>query len=73
MAIVSLGFSTVNLYLAKKFFLPFTADISYRNRFAGKSNVTKSQYVSFNLTFFLDTPWATIGRTAEGKAEQGKP
>ena len=54
MAIVSLGFSTVNLYLAKKFFMPFTADISYRNRFAGKSNVTKSEYVALNLTFFLD-------------------
>lgn len=55
MALVSLGYSTVQKYLDKKFPVPLSFDVTYRNRFAG-TNVTKSQYVSFALSFYFKGP-----------------
>lgn len=49
MVLVSLGYSFVQKYLDKKFPVPIYTNITYRNRFAGTNNVTKSQYVSLNL------------------------
>jgi hypothetical protein len=47
--IVGLSYSTLPLYLAKKFPLPVTASLYYRNRFAGSNNVQKAQYISLAL------------------------
>jgi hypothetical protein len=47
--IVSLAYSTFPLYLRKKFALPLTASVSYRNRFAGSNNVSRSEYVGVGL------------------------
>ena len=53
MAILSVGYSTVDKYLAGKSSIPYSANLSYRNRFDGENNVTDSYYVSldFNLYF----------------------
>jgi len=53
MYIVTIGYSTIQKYLDKKFPLPLSASISYRNRFAGTNNVTKSEYVSLSLAFYF--------------------
>jgi hypothetical protein len=47
--IVGLAYSTFPLYLRKKFPLPLTTSLSYRNRFAGSNNVSKSEYVGLGL------------------------
>jgi len=47
--IMELSYSTLPLYLEKKFPLPISASLSYRNRFAGSDNVLRSQYVGFGL------------------------
>jgi hypothetical protein len=47
--IVSLAYSTFPLYLRKKFPLPLTTSASYRNRFAGSNNVSRSEYVGVGL------------------------
>jgi len=47
--IVELAYSTLPLYLEKKFPLPISASLSYRNRFAGSDNVLRSQYIGFAL------------------------
>jgi hypothetical protein len=47
--IVGLAYSTFPLYLQKKFPLPLTTSLSYRNRFAGSNNVFKSQYIGLGL------------------------
>ena len=51
--ILSLAYSTLPLFQAKKFPVPLTASISYRNRFAGSNNVLKSQYIGFGLSIFF--------------------
>lgn len=51
--IVGLSYSTLPLFMEKKFPLPITASISYRNRFAGSNNVFKSQYVAFALGVYF--------------------
>jgi hypothetical protein len=51
--ILSLSYSTLPLFEAKKFPVPLTASISYRNRFAGSNNVLKSQYIGFGLSIFF--------------------
>ena len=51
--ILSLSYSTLPLFNAKKFPVPLTASISYRNRFAGSNNVLKSQYIGFGLSIFF--------------------
>jgi hypothetical protein len=47
--IVGLEYSTFPLYLQKKFPLPLTISLSYRNRFAGSNNVLKSEYIGLGL------------------------
>jgi hypothetical protein len=47
--IVGLAYSTFPLYLQKKFPLPLTASLSYRNRFAGSNNVAKSEYIGVGV------------------------
>jgi hypothetical protein len=51
--VLGLSYSTIPLFMEKKFPLPFTASLAYRNRFAGTNNVFKSQYVSLGLQFFF--------------------
>ncbi|MBP2678004.1 MAG: hypothetical protein H6Q82_1069, partial [Deltaproteobacteria bacterium] len=41
------------LYTEKKFPVPLTANIAYRNRFDGKNNVYKSDYVQIGLQVFF--------------------
>jgi len=48
--ILTLSYTTLPLYLEKKFPIPITASLSYRNRFAGSNNVLRSQYVGFLLS-----------------------
>ncbi|NLI81497.1 MAG: hypothetical protein GX443_07385 [Deltaproteobacteria bacterium] len=52
-AVTGLTYSTVPLYQAKKFPVPLTASITYRNRFAGLNNVLKSQYIGFILGVYF--------------------
>ncbi len=52
-ALVGASYSTVPLFLEKKFPVPFTAYIQYRDRFAGANNVFRSRYVRFGLTFYF--------------------
>jgi hypothetical protein len=51
--IARLNYSTLPLYLAKKFPVPLDASILYRDRFAGKNNVLKSQYIGFDLGVYF--------------------
>jgi hypothetical protein len=51
--IIGLSYSTIELYKQKKFAVPLTASISYRNRFAGSNNVLRSEYISLGLEFFF--------------------
>jgi hypothetical protein len=53
MIIATLGYSTVPLYLEKKFPIPFSVNLAYRYRFAGLNNATRSQYVSLNLVTYF--------------------
>jgi hypothetical protein len=48
--IVGLSYSTLPLFIEKKFPLPLNATLTYRNRFDGSNNVLKSQYVGFSLS-----------------------
>ena len=49
----TLSYSTLPLYLEKKFPVPLTASISYRNRFAGSNNIFKSQYIGAGLQVYF--------------------
>jgi hypothetical protein len=49
----TLSYSTLPLYLEKKFPLPLIASISYRNRFAGSNNIFKSQYIGAGLQVYF--------------------
>jgi hypothetical protein len=51
--IVGLSYTTLPLYMEKKFPLPMEASLSYRNRFAGDNNVLKSEYIKFALGFYF--------------------
>jgi Putative MetA-pathway of phenol degradation len=51
--IIGLSYSTIELYKQKKFAVPLTASISYRNRFAGSNNSLRSEYISLGLDFFF--------------------
>jgi hypothetical protein len=42
---IGLSYSTIPMFRAKKFPLPLTASVYYRNRFAGSGNVFKSEYI----------------------------
>ena len=50
---VGLSWSTVPLYMEKKSSVPMSASLSYRDRFAGKNNVFKSQYINLSLQLFF--------------------
>jgi hypothetical protein len=50
--VAGLSYSTIPLYQQKKFPIPLTAGLSYRNRFAGK-NRFKTQYIGLTLAFFF--------------------
>ena len=50
--ILGLQYSTVPLYVEKKFSFPFTVSVAYRNRFAGTNNYLRSQFINFGLQFF---------------------
>jgi hypothetical protein len=50
--IIGLYYSTIPMYRAKKFPVPLTAYVGYRNRFDGE-NLLKSDYWSLGLTFFF--------------------
>jgi hypothetical protein len=49
---VGITYSTFPLYQAKKFALPLTAKLYYRDRFAGE-NITKSRYVGLDVSVFF--------------------
>jgi hypothetical protein len=49
----TLSYSTLPLYMAKKFPVPLTGSISYRNRFAGSNNIFKSQYIGIGLQVYF--------------------
>jgi len=49
----TLSYTTLPLYMAKKFPLPLTGSISYRNRFAGSNNIFKSQYIGAGLQVYF--------------------
>lgn len=51
--IVGLSYSTIPLYMEKKFAFPFTASVAYRNRFAGSNNVFKSQFISVAVQLYF--------------------
>jgi hypothetical protein len=53
MFFVLLGLSTVRLYQEKHFPVPLSFSVAYRNRFAGRDNVTRSEYISFSLTGYF--------------------
>lgn len=51
--IAGLSYSTIPMFRAKRFPVPLTASISYRNRFAGTNNVFKSEYIGLNFAVFF--------------------
>jgi hypothetical protein len=50
---ISLSYSTLPLYMAKKFPVPFTANLSYRNRFAGSNNRFVMDYISVGFSLYF--------------------
>jgi hypothetical protein len=48
-----LSYSTIPLFMAKKFILPLTASVSYKNVFAGENNFLKQQLFSLSLAFYF--------------------
>jgi opacity protein-like surface antigen len=54
MIFLTLGYSTIQKYFDKEFPVPLTAGLTYRYRFAGTNNPTKSEYVSANLSVFFN-------------------
>lgn len=51
--IAGVSYSTVQLYMDRKFPLPLSAKLEYRNRFAGKNNVFKAEYIGVGLQVFF--------------------
>ena len=51
--IIGLAYSTIPLYMEKKFPVPMSVDIAYRYKFAGRNNSMKSQYIKFGLNFYF--------------------
>jgi hypothetical protein len=48
-----LSYSTLPLFMAKRFPVPLEASLSYRNRFAGSNNVFKSEYIGLQLAVYF--------------------
>jgi len=51
--VAGLSYSTIPLFMKKKFPIPLVASVDYRNRFAGSNNVFKSQYIGLGLQVFF--------------------
>lgn len=51
--VVSLTYSTIQQYLDKRARIPFTASLSYRDRFAGKNNINVSEYIGASFSLFF--------------------
>ena len=51
--IAGISYSTIPLFLEKKFPVPLNASLSYRNRFGGSGNLFKSEYISFGIQVFF--------------------
>jgi hypothetical protein len=49
----TLSYTTLPLYMEKKFPVPLNGSISYRNRFAGSNNIFKSQYIVVGLQVYF--------------------
>jgi hypothetical protein len=47
--IAGISYSTLPRYLEKKFPVPMTVSLSYRDRFAGSNNTLKSSYITFGI------------------------
>jgi hypothetical protein len=53
MGFAFLGFNTTQMYFDKTFPVPLIFKVEYRNRFDGKNNATKSEYLSLSLDVFF--------------------
>jgi hypothetical protein len=51
--IAGLSYSTIHLYQKKKFPVPLTASVKYRNRFAGDNRIFKSDYIDFAIQVYF--------------------
>lgn len=51
--IAGLSYSTIPLFMSKKFPVPLDASISYENDFAGSNNWLKQQLLSFSLAVYF--------------------
>jgi hypothetical protein len=51
--IVGLSYSTISLFMDKKFPVPIDASISYRHRFAGSNNAVDAKYLSLALAVYF--------------------
>jgi hypothetical protein len=51
--VTGLGYTTLPMFLAKKFPLPLNVALNYRNRFAGRYNVFRSQYISLDVQVYF--------------------
>jgi hypothetical protein len=50
---IGLSYSTLPLFLEKKFPIPMSLDVAYRHRFAGSDNAMKSRYFSAGLNIYF--------------------
>jgi hypothetical protein len=51
--IIGISYSTLPLFIEKKFPVPLKASLSYENDFAGSNNFLKQQLITFELTAFF--------------------
>ena len=51
--IVDVSYSTIPLYLAKRFPLPLITSIAYRDRFAGSNNALDTKFISVQIQAFF--------------------
>lgn len=51
--IVGLSYSTLRLFAEKKFPVPLTASVNYRNRFAGDNKLFKTDYIALAVQVFF--------------------
>jgi hypothetical protein len=47
------SYTTLPLYIEKKFPVPLMVSVSYRNRFAGANNILKSEFISLEISGFF--------------------
>jgi hypothetical protein len=51
--IVGVSYTTIPLYLTKRFPLPLVTSIFYRDRFAGSNNALDTQFISLQIQAFF--------------------